>query len=1241
MKWEECQNDKCLIHATQKAKALRLLQQGSNPPRLRFQENRLTKARREGKQITYPGQPEQSKNLDSPTEDGPRQARKTRSICLATLDQKLHLQLRVIINNQTAIALIDSGSEGDFVSPRAVNKLRIPWHEKRQPYQLNNVEGEQVQYEGGTIKNETAPLEMSYLDRNEQLQLDITNIGEYDLVLGMPWLEKNNPRIDWRTGQLHWDNDNLVPEQPCKDQASNRVTKQGTVKRYICYLKAKEATSQTLKTTDLNRKDDPLLSIPEEYRVYERLFAAELETGLPEHTSFDHEIPLKEGKEPRFNKIYGLNPTEMKALDKYLEENLKKGYIRESTSPAGSPILFVPKKNGKLRLCVDYRMLNEMTIKNRYPLPLIDELQRLLHGANWFTALDLKGAYNLIRMKEGEEWKTAFRTRKGHFEYLVMPFGLTNAPATFQNMINQVLRKFVDIFVVVYLDDILIFSPTLKQHKEHVHLVLQALQNAKLLVEPEKSKFHAQEVEYLGFTITPGHIHMSKDKVRSIQEWPTPTNLKEVQSFLGLVNFYRKFIKYYGKINTPLTDLSRKDQPFEWKEAQEIAFKKIKDRITSEPVLMIPNPQNQFEVEADASDFALGAQLSQRDSEGRLHPCAFFSRKLHGPELNYQIHDKELMAIIEAFKEWRPELSGTIHEVLVYTDHKNLAHFTTSKVLNKRQIRWSEFLSEFNFRIIYRKGSENGRADALSRRPDYNVPVPEETQVILKHNDNGDLVPATKLLMMTGRSTASPPSELDDEAIMKFHSLPAHGHQGVTKTWKRLRQQYGERVTRERVAIAIKDCEVCLKSKPARHQPYGLLQPLPVPQTAWHSISLDFIVKLPKSREPLTGVHFDSVLVIVDRLTKYAYFIPYKESSNAEEFAYTFLKYIIANHGTPKEIVSDRDKIFTSNFWKSITAQLGIKQAMSTAFHPQTDGQTERTNQILETYLRAYVNYDQDNWVVLLPIAQFAYNSAVGESTKESPFYLNYGFEPTAYGEPRAGPEAVKAVASVKQIKDIQANARRELEFVRKRMTHFSNQRRIEGPTLREGDSAYLIRRNIKTKRPSDKLDYKKLGPFKILKQISPVNFKLDLPETMKCHPVFHISLLEPAPRGSRTKDIIIVEDNEREYEVERIIDHSDAFGEELHFLVKWLGYGHEDNTWEPQSNLTGAKEELEEYWKQYWEREEKHRYSMPQCTRSPTHSTKQYPRIRHPHRHVRPPTEVDRPRQGKPSIRLGTPERN
>ncbi|KAL0934452.1 reverse transcriptase domain protein [Colletotrichum truncatum] len=557
------------------------------------------------------------------------------------------------------------------------------------------------------------------------------------------------------------------------------------------------------------------------------------------------------------------------------------------------------------------------------------------------------------------------------------------------------------------------------------------------------------------------------------------------------------------------------------------------------------------------------------------------------------------MAIIEAFKEWRPQLSGTKYEVKVYTDHKNLAHFTTSKDLNKRQIRWSEFLSEFNFRIIYRKGKENGRADALSRRPDHEVQVPEETRVILKTDKNGDLVPAARLLMMARRDSTSTPGRMSPEAIREIHSAPAHGHQGVTKTWKRIRQHYDKTATRQEVSLAIKDYE--------------------------ESISLDFVTKLPKSREPMTNVHYDSILIIVDRLTKYSYFIPYMESSTAEDLAYKFLQVIVSQHGMPKEIVSDRDKLFTSKFWRSLISQLGSDHKMSTAFHPQTDGQTERINQIMETYLRCYVNYQQNNWVQLLPMAQFAYNSAVGESTKESLFYLNYGFNPTAYGQPRQGPTALKAVADINKLKEIQRDLPRDLEFIRERMRKYANKTRVKGPTLKEGDSAYLLRRNIKTKRPSDKLDFKKLRPFEITKKVSNVNFKLALPDTMKCHPVFHISLLEPAPKGSRTMDHIEV-DPEQDYEVERILDHIDQHDDiEIQYLIKWKNYGHEENTWEPASNLEHAQEELQEYWTQWETRQH------AKVMQRPTHN----PRVRNPQPKFRP---TKKPQGNKTFLRLGTP---
>ena len=834
---------------------------------------------------------------------------------------------------------------------------------------------------------------------------------------------------------------------------------------------------------------------------------------------------------------------------------------------------------------MDYRQLNDITIKNRYPLPLIKELRDRLQGAQWFTALDLKGAYNLIRMKKGEEWKTAFRTRYGHYEYLVMPFGLTNAPASFQEMINHVLREYLDIFVIAYLDDILIYSETLEQHKQHVRQVLQKLQDAQLLVEPEKSFFHVQQVDYLGYTITPGEIRMQHDKVESIRNWPTPQNVKDVRAFLGYVNFYRQFIRNYGGLARHLTELTRKDKNFEWTSKEQQAFDQIKEIIASEPIVQEADPTKPFEIETDASDYALGGQLGQRDSQGRLRLISNFSKKLSGPELNYPIHDKELMAIIKAFEEWEQYLIGAKHTITVYTDHKNLTHFLTTKVLNKRQVRWAEYMSQFDVKIIYRKGNENGRADALSRRSDHQQEIPEEGQTIFQKDAQGNLIIQKRQLDATyriqpanGKKVTEMTTEEQDNFIRDVHSAPAHGHQGIAATYRRLRRYHTIPNLKRRIETIIRNCDDCNKNKASRHKPYGLLKPLPVPTTVWSSISLDFITKLPLSREPLTRVLFDSILVVVCRLSKYAYFLPYKESSTAEDLAYTFLRTIVSNHGMPQELVTDRDKLFTSNFWKSLMKQLGAKHKLSTAFHPQTDGQTERINQIVEQYLRHYVNQQQDNWVDLLPLAQFAYNSATTSTTKQSPFYTLYGYHPTAYHETiQDNTPAEKAEEKATRIRQIQKDIQQELSFVTERMTKYANQRRIGGPILKEGDKVYLLRRNIKTTRPSNKLDHKKIGPFQISEKLSDTNYKLSLPQKMRIHPVFHISLLEPAPQNARLDTTTKLEDTPPEYEVEQILDSRQGKNR-TEYLVKWKDYDSSENTWEPEDNLTNSPVLLREF---------------------------------------------------------------
>ena len=1076
-----------------------------------------------------------------------------RSLCATQTVNYAHIILRAEINGKTYSALLDSGAQGNFISPSIINRDEIPWHQKEDPYRLSTVEGTEVGYGNGVIDMETDHLPVSIQGHATSMTLDITDTAHHELILGLPWLRATNPRIDWTTGQIFWDNavtqrrvaingagrssvtedsgeprsneptdtsgsksgtwlwknregsdQSWTPEEgrslsdqqkrsgpPRTDGKTTRysTTHRQEAQRYLLYIHQKGETMNDEPT-------DRLARVPRTYHEFRKVFQERLDTVLPQHSRYDHEIPLQEGKVPKYHQIYGLNEEQLKALREYLDENLEKQYIQPSKSPAGYPILFVPKKNGKLRLCVDYRQLNDITIKNRYPLPLIKELRDRLKGAQWFTALDLKHGYNLIRMKEGEEWKTAFRTRYGHYEYQVMPFGLTNAPATFQEMINDVLREYLDVFVIAYLDDILIFSKNPEEHKEHVKKVLQKLQDANLLVEPEKSFFHVQKVDYLGYTIEPGLVRMQKDKVQAIKEWPTPTSVKDVRAFQGYVNFYRQFIGGYSDIAKPLTDLTRKDVSFQWTQKEEQAFQALKDKVTQDPVLEEADPEKEFEIHTDASDDAAGGELTQRDDKGRVRIIANFSKKFNGPETRYATPDKEFMAIVYAFQEWQHYLIGAQKQIKLYTDHKNLTTFTTTKQLNKRQVRYVEFLSQFDIKVIHVEGTKNDRADALSRRPDHHTKESPPEWTVFKTEEDGSLtlnreLDVTIRIDKTPRGTPKDPEE-QNKLIKEIHEAPAHGHQGVTATVKRIQRTHQISNLRRRTEEIIRQCDSCNKNKTSRHKPYGLLKPLPVPTAVWSSISLDFIVKLPLSREPLTKVLYDSILVVVCRLSKYAYFIPYKEASTAEELAYTFLRIIVSNHGMPQEIISDRDKLFTSNFWKPLMKQLGTKHKLSTAAHPQTDGQTERINQIVEQYLRHYVNQLQDNWVELLPLAQFAYNSATTSTTRQSPFFAVYGYEPQAYYESLPDTAiAESAEQKATRIRQIQKNIQDELSFVQERMAKYANQKRIEGPILKEGDKVYLLRQNIKTKYPSNKLNYKKIKLFKILRKLLNTNYKL------------------------------------------------------------------------------------------------------------------------------------------------------
>jgi len=396
-------------------------------------------------------------------------------------------------------------------------------------------------------------------------------------------------------------------------------------------------------------------------------------------------------------------------------------------------VFFIKKKDGSLQLVQDYHALNTVTVKNRYPLPLISELISQLHGARYFTKLDVRWGFNNIRIKPGDEWKAAFRTNRGLFEPLVMFFGMTNSPATFQTMMNDIFRTLIAKgIVVVYLNDILIFTKTEEEHERAVRRVLEVLAEHRLFLHPEKCEFHRKQIEYLGLVISENKVEMDPVKVTGVRNWPTLENQTDVQAFIGFVNFYRYFIWDFTTIARPLFDLTHSDKAWNWDAKEREAFERLKMAVTTAPVLVLPQDSEPFCIEADSSDFASGAILSQQlPREEKWHPVAFYSKSLSPVERNYEIHDKEMLAIIRALEEWRHFLEGAWHPVEIWTDHKNLEYFMTAKKLNHRQARWSLYLARFDFKLIHRPGHCMGKPDASSWRLDHGNRASDNEDVIL------------------------------------------------------------------------------------------------------------------------------------------------------------------------------------------------------------------------------------------------------------------------------------------------------------------------------------------------------------------------------------------------------------------------------------------------------------------------------------------------------------------------------
>ena len=935
-------------------------------------------------------------------------------------------------------------------------------------------------------------------------------------------------------------------------------------------------------------------------------------TRLPPKRPEDIHIELiPDAPMPKWRSLPRLSETELQVLRDKLDELLAKGYIRPSTSPFGAAVLFVKKADGSLRMCLDYRGLNEVTVKNRGPIPNISELRERVTGAKVFSKLDLREGYYNLRVAEEHVHKTAFRTRYGHFEFRVLPFGLTNAPSVFQAMMNRVLRPFLDRFVIAYLDDIVIFSRTEAEHIEHLRMVLLTIRENKLALKLSKCQFGEPRVAFCGHMLSKEGVEMLEEKRKAMAARPIITGPKDIRSWLGACVWFKDFIPGFAKLSQPLTDLTRKDRPWVWTKECEKAVSDLIEAITNAPVLRHFDPRRKTFVYTDASLFAIGGWVGQEYADG-IHPTVYWSRKLLAAEQNYPVHERELLALVEMLTRFGHLLRGT--KFIARTDHRALEWIQTQEKLSYRQARWVLLLQEFDFQLEYLPGRFNNVADYLSRSPLVAplcsrcsgrislgaIGIASNSSLVraigngLRTDNLAIALVAAQLRVQQGEASGSDRSLLlgytlrgglwykgnriyvpEVEAIRtsllaRYHDAITAGHQGTQRTLERLARFYYWPGMGVAVKEYVSTCDACQRFNASNRKPVGVLHPLPVPSDRFLELSIDFAAL------PAAESGADAVLVIVDRLTKLCAFIPGQRTDTAEQVAERFLTgWYCKGAGLPKVITSDRDSRFLSAFWRTLCARLQIKQELTTARHQQADGQAERAVGLMKAILRKYVERGDATWDLRLPFIEFAVNNSVSASTGFTPFYLAYGFHPR---EPESHQEE-RQTDLLKQLSDAMTLARDNLFHAQDVQTVDFDRRHSAPQVFGPGELVLLAAEGISW--PADVqhppvFSPKWLGPFpvKSCDDAGRNNYQLVLPQTLsRLYPIFHVSKLRgfrlsnkfPSRKGSSRPDPIFGADGKARYEVDRILDkrvYGRGKGTRIAYLVKWVGYPEHEADW-------------------------------------------------------------------------------
>jgi hypothetical protein len=1130
--------------------------------------------------------------------------------------------------------MVDSGATALFIDKKYAESQKMWQVPLEHPIRLHNIDG--TLNEAGSITHKVK-LSLKVGVDEETFEFYVTSLGPEKVILGLPWLRHQNPTINWQEGTMHLGTDQGMSPEPLEIEltriAANRMERRQLLSEKVMdtiqdeiFCLAGFTYSQQIAEKANRAKGIRTFEemVPEPYRDFAKVFSEEESHRLPKHQPWDHAIDLEPDATLHWKvKSYPMSPAEQVELDKWLEENLAKGYLRPSKSPMASPVFFIKKKDGKLRLVQDYRRLNKITIKNRYPLPLAADIVNRLTGAQLFTKFDVRWGYHNIRIKSGDEWKAAIITNRMEVEPTVMGFGMTNSPAKFQSLMNSVFADLIATGVVaVYMDDILIYTPTLAEHRKIVREVLQRLQDHDLYLKPEKCEFEKQEIEYLGMIIRQGEVCMDPGKVSAVRDWPTPTTLRDVRAFIGFSNFYRRFIKDFSSIARPLHDLTKKDVPWQWHAEQQHAFDTLKEKFCQEPILKEYDPNLETRVEVDASGYATGGILSQKYPDGLWHPVAYRSSSMSKEERNYEIYNREMLGCIRALEDWRHFLEGISFEIV--TDHKNIEWWASMRDLNRRQARWTLYLSRFSFKITYRKG-ELMQADALSRfskdqvsdkednrqvqvlKPEHFIRaakahfVPEvdslgdrihwaslrEAEVIegLKSIDKTAPKALTNGTAMweeddgfvyyKGRLYVPNDRRLRQDVVKSCHDAILAGHPGKNGTIELVSRYYWWPRMAGFISAYVEGCDRCQRYRKDIH-PKALIQPQEVPEGPWQTIGIDLIGPLPVSRGK------DAILNIVDHYTKQIHLFPVTTQLTADGVASIYFEQVFPLHGIPKKIISDRGPQFAARSMRALYKRLGIDAGLTTAYHPQANGQVERKNQEVEIYLKLFTGKRQDDWADLLPTVEFVINSRLNSATGHTPFELLYGYTPDftiPVGRPSGIPVLDKRLQNLTVVRK---DAEAALRLSKKRMQTDVEQR-MKPYKFNVGDKVWLQAKQIKVHQQSAKLGPKQLGPFEVTEVRSDVDYKLALPPALRIHDVFHVDRLSPY-KGNEVNGQVppppepVTVEGEEEYEVDHIRD-SKLFGRTLKYLVRWTGYGEGEDTWEPAKNLEHAQDKVLEFY--------------------------------------------------------------